>query len=506
MAIGMKAEIEAAFRPGDARRGLGGAPNRRVPRLRAQAALSLACALVLAGCGHIEHKPRGFAQDIERATLGAADTGKPRRILIFFDGTANDEGSDTNVKRLHAMMTLQDRGDIASLYVLGVGTNFDPIGAITGAGINARVTLAYEFILNHYRPQVGARVSDEVHIYGFSRGAYAARILSTMLYFGGIAEEEKAKETPRKFTSAEIARKVHTATFPGFLQGPADDTAGRPATVATALKAAGLRQVADALGRIPVPVKVLGLWDTVEALGAPDALVRPEVNVDIPNPRYGERLCNVEHAFHAVSIDDNRATVFTPILLSRAHLFRGCTASSSPMFDTDGQIKAGHLQEVWFSGAHGDVGGGYLTGTLNGVSLNWMLRRIRAATEDLLPQHSKAEDPKAESARFVRQDMLGTSHDPRAGIWGFYPRVSRDLVGFASDKRSLWRDKLCVHPSVFTRRRVMGPAAHEYRQLALTAHGPVRPDTTGATDTEIDVQSYPGCAFMNPSTPLGVVP
>lgn len=468
-----------------------------MPGLIPRAALWLLCAAVLGGCGHIEHKPRGFAQH-DRGAEPAAD--QPRRILIFFDGTANDEGSDTNVKRLHALMTLQDRGDIASLYVLGVGTNADPIGAITGAGINARVTLAYEFILNHYRPKTGTRAADEVHVYGFSRGAYAARILSTMLGVAGIAEENKRREAPRSLTSAEIARRVHAATFPGFGQGPADDTADRPRHVAQALQAAGLRQVADSDQRIPVPVKILGLWDTVEALGAPDALGGAKVNVDIPNPRYGERLCNVEHAFHAMSIDDNRATVFTPILLSRAHLFRGCVPETSPMLDAAGRIRAGHLQEVWFSGAHADVGGGYLNGALNGVSLNWMLRRIRAATQDLLPQHGQREELKAETTRFVRQDVFGTSHDPTAGIWGFYPRVGRDLVQFASDPRSVWAGTLCVHPSAITRRRVMGHAPHEYGQLPLTTIGPAGP---AGSEAPLDVQAYPGCSFMDQPTPLG---
>lgn len=516
--------------------------------MKRPALLVVAAACALSGCSTIDHKPRGFTQLVAASVPepGAqSDAEKPRKIVIFFDGTANDEGSDTNVKRLHSLVTLQDRGDIASLYVLGVGTNLDAVGAATGAGINARARIAYEFVLNHYRPETQTRKADEVYIFGFSRGAFSARILTTMLYFAGIVEDTKS---PRRHTSTEIAEEVHKALFPGFGQGDVDESVQRPSELADKLKREDLHSVTDHKDRIPVPVKVLGLWDTVEALGVLPMLGQrtklafrstpPDVNIDNPNRRYGERLCNVEYAFHALSIDDNRATVFTPLLLSRAHLWRDClgpegysktspghAAFRSPMFDDAGRLKKGHLQEVWFSGAHADVGGGYLNGNLHGVSLNWMLERLNKATPDLV--HKRVADAQEKDApvRYVREDVFGGSHDPTTGIWAVYPRVTRDLVTYAFQKQSLWAAKLCVHPSVFARRSLIGYKDHEYDQLALNAPGTVQvaigpygkgrdwqwlrqwpAEEAPRVRGEIAVQQYPGCTFMDEPTRVGRAP
>lgn len=487
-------------------------------------------AAALAGCGNIEHKPLGFAG----TTVQTPNDSKPRKIVIFFDGTANDEGSDTNIKRLHSLITLQDRGDIATLYLHGVGTKSDAVGAVTGSGINARVIMAYEFVLNHYRPE------DEVYIFGFSRGAFSARILTTLLNFAGIVEE---RSRPRRLTSHEVAKLVHSATFPGFGRGNVDASEGRETRVQARLKDLAPQGVTlevklDAQGRSAVPVKVLGLWDTVEQLGPPDL---PEqltsryqkkltgVDVGEPNKRYGERLCNVEHAYHALSIDDNRASVFTPLLLSAPHSFAGCAkyendAASAQakraMRDGKNRIKPGRLQEVWFSGAHADVGGGYLNGTLNGVSLNWMLNRLRPF--DLLPKTQVDVSTGAADVRYVREDIFGASHDPRSGLGAIYPELTRDLVEYAVAVQPISEGnldgvvpKLCVHESVLKRRSLMGYKEHEYGQLELTRAESVNlgfdfykktswkwlveggsEKPTKGLPRQITIEKYPMCSFM----------
>ena len=286
----------------------------------------------------------------------------------------------------------------------------------------------------------------------------------------------------RRLTSRELAEIAHEATFPSFGQGDADRTSSRASWVAQALEKKGLQSVEDEQTRdIAVPVKVLGLWDTVEALCTPAVIdnVRirflsapPVIDTDEPNRRYGEKLCNVERAYHALSIDDNRATIFTPLPLARAHMFSGC-ARGRGMLDEDGRIRSEALQEVWFSGAHSDVGGGYASGALSGVSLSWMLNRLRCT--GLLPQELPGKSACVRAAeknfmdrKYVREDPLGGSHDPTTGLFDFYPKVSRDLVTMAFDATSVWGAHpapLCVHPTVIYRRELFDPAPHEYNQL-----------------------------------------
>jgi uncharacterized protein (DUF2235 family) len=464
--------------------------------------------------------------------------------VIFYDGTANDEGSDTNVKRLHSLITLQNKPNIASLYVQGVGTNFDPVGAAFGAGINARVALGYEFILNHYQRRGPDVPADEIYIFGFSRGAFNARILATMLNFAGIVREIPKEGALRKLTPKQLAEAVHEATFGTFIEFPKAerDSVRRMEKLAADLEKLRLRSDVSN-GDVAVPVKVLGLWDSVQALGLGTLIenlpvhffsVPPRADTDEPNLRYGEKLCNVERAYHALSIDDNRATTFTPLLLSRDHMFKGCPPNKG-MLDEHRAIKAGALQEVWFSGAHSDVGGGYATSALSGVSLNWMLNRLRC--DGLLPKTgdgllSKADciggkdvklvreddKPVRKDDKPVREDFLGGSHDPRAGWGAIYPNVSRDLVDFSFHDKAIVKANprpLCVHESVVQRRGLIGTNQHEYTQMLLEKDGVVqltpdqdgkgrwreglreRKDSTKPADKKmIDVQVYPDCHFM----------
>lgn len=117
-----------------------------------------------------------------------------------------------------------------------------------------------------------------------------------------------------------------------------------------------------------VTFDIVGLWDTVEALGFPDF----QENVDVVNPRYADQICNMERVFHAVSLDDNRASTYTPILMTRQWLMRDCDIGTPNRFDG--------VEEVWFAGDHAQVGGTEQRGHIAGVSLNWMLERIRAET------------------------------------------------------------------------------------------------------------------------------
>jgi len=395
--------------------------------LRLSAAL---LALLLAGCGSIVHKQ----------SVGHAE-GR-RKIVVFFDGTHNDEVSDTNVKRLHSLVALRDQPELYTLYVEGVGTGSDVLGMGAGSGIGARVRLGYEFVLQHYRvPEPGQPPKDEIYIVGFSRGAYTARILNSLLYRAGVPKK------PAEKTYTEAAEYVYEAVT-GHFDYARNAAVRTPAQIAASLGKHSMHPNA------PVRIRALALWDTVAALGLPEWSLRLadktggeayRPDIDDPSRRYGDTLCNVDEAYQALSIDDDREWIFTPLPLTRAHLFEGC----------QGAMRTIKLREVWFAGAHSDVGGGYEDTQLSGVSLNWMITQL--AGTGLLPPGTR-----------VREDLHGTSHDPEAGMWSpLYHRTSRDIAGYPFDPESLRKKTLCVHPSVFERRRFARPQEHENRQVDL---------------------------------------
>lgn len=397
--------------------------------------------------------------NVVNKALPSSSSG-PRQIAVFLDGTHNDVESDTNVKRLHSLVSLRPGTAVASLYIEGVGVGTDVVGMGTGMGLKSRAVLAYTFLLDQHR---GAdrtdqqRQHDRIYLFGFSRGAFAARVVASMLYHAGLPSHAT-------MTNPEIAEAVFDAlkglpTDPRFPQG----------------RRAGVK---EALGRMqmqglePIDVEVLGLWDTVEAMGLPNWAdrilhklgVRPyTVDIGEPNPRYGDQLCNVRRAYHAVSIDDNREWIFTPLLLTQPHLRRHCgdagpkaSASTAP----GAMPRPAVVEEVWFSGAHSDVGGGYADSQLSGVSLNWMISRL-------------ADDSLVAPDAGVRADPHGTSHDPESGLFSVvYKAMSRNLGAYATKDAGDVK-RLCMHPSVFDRRSRQAPQPHENHLLFLTKPGRV---------------------------------
>lgn len=411
-------------------------------------ALGVLISLATAACGNVVHK-----------VLPSSSAG-PKQIAIFIDGTHNDVASDTNVKRLHSLVSLRPGTEIASLYIEGVGVGPDVIGMGTGVGLKRRAVLAYAFLLDEHRAadrHDAHRLDDRIYLFGFSRGAFAARVVASMLYHAGLP-------THPTMTNPEIAEVVFDivkglSSEPRFSQG-------RRAGVTAALGQMRMKDLE------PVAVEVLGLWDTVEAMGLPNWLdrighrlaMRPfRVNVGEPNPRYGDQLCNVRRAYHAVSIDDNREWIFTPLLLNQPHLLRHCGREGQSAAASAPQTAMPHtrdVQEVWFSGGHSDVGGGYADSQLSGVSLNWMISRLSG--DRLVPANAG-----------VRADPYGTSHDPESGLFSLvYKAVTRNLGAYPPrDAEGVQR--LCVHESVFDRRSRGSLKPHENHLLFLMAPGPV---------------------------------
>ncbi|HFQ15177.1 MAG TPA: DUF2235 domain-containing protein, partial [Rhodobacteraceae bacterium] len=122
-----------------------------------------------------------------------------RNIVILLDGTSNEIGSNrSNILRLYRTLAKSD--DQLVYYDPGVGTfgadnawsrslrqATEIWGMATGWGIDANVKQAYRFLVENYRHDAeGGR--DRICIFGFSRGAYTARVLAGFLHAFGLIE------------------------------------------------------------------------------------------------------------------------------------------------------------------------------------------------------------------------------------------------------------------------------------------------------------------------------
>lgn len=233
------------------------------------------------------------------------------------------------------------------------------IGAGTGWGIGRDVVEAYAFLAKHYTKE------SKLYIFGFSRGAYTSRILAGMIYsVGGIYNLNNFKETDRLKISEELYSAYKGDVFDLYSSNKGEgkkiwDVEYKANKIFEKWKKKLSNSTHPELHE-NVQIDVMGLWDTVEALGVIPSLealnenvlkIKDHQNIVNPNRKYLDQICDIKNIYHTLSLDDNRANVFTPIIISSEYVVSKCN------FTEESSIEK--VEEVWFAGAYSDVGGGY---------------------------------------------------------------------------------------------------------------------------------------------------
>jgi uncharacterized protein (DUF2235 family) len=264
-----------------------------------------------------------------------------RRLVVFCDGTwksADDMATTNVVKAMDAVEPVGADGVSQILfYERGVGTGniLDRLsGGIFGDGLSASVRNGYRFLAQNYAP------GDEIFLFGFSRGAYAARSLAGMLRCCGLVRKEHTGRISEAYG-------IYRMRDPGGADKPA----------AVAFRRAYAQEVR---------IQCIGVFDTVGALGVPVGRMLRMLS----RKKYGFHdtalSSKVDNAFHALAIDEGRYT-FEPSLWN-------ATSTATQ-----------RVEQVWFAGAHSDVGGGYPESGLSDGALLWMLERAGEAGLTIRP-------------------------------------------------------------------------------------------------------------------------
>ncbi len=298
----------------------------------------------------------------------AVDNASPRPaqdLFVFLDGTGNSADSRTNVWRLHERLLSHRKDGFAAAYIPGVGSTTNPIfGKVLGHGMERRMRCGYAFLGEQYQP------GDRIFIFGFSRGAHAARNLAGQIAYAGIAPKEGDRDGQLKLANAiqEIVKDEadddHTAAWTNWKPGA-------PPPMAAEINRRLERQMQGA------EVTLLGVWDTVPG----STFVEYGLCKEEPNRKKGDRYKTgsyppIHHIAHAMSLDEKRSR-FYPLLL--------CPAYNAELTK---------LEQEWFPGAHADVGGGYEGETgLPDISLGWMINRLAGYAVDVGP--APVGDPRA---------------------------------------------------------------------------------------------------------------
>ncbi|MEX2316364.1 MAG: DUF2235 domain-containing protein [Pirellulales bacterium] len=301
-----------------------------------------------------------------------------KRLVICCDGTwkSEDSTSPTNVWKLYDLLSDQDPQGVLQqpFYQPGVGVDFSRsrsrriVGRFGGGGfgwgLDANILEIYRWLIREYEP------SDELWFFGFSRGAYTARSTVGLLRNCGLL---KPSHEDRLDQAMELYR--------------ARDEDSRP-------DAPQSRSFRRKYSREIEAVAFLGVWDTVGALGIPSSLGSL---AGILNRRYQfhdvQLSRMVQHAYHALAIDEMRST-FKPTLW-----MDNPERPPTPKLEDRPEV-----EQVWFVGAHSDVGGGYDETGLSELALGWMIAKAQSFGL------SFDEERLAEE---VKPDAGGEIHDSR---------------------------------------------------------------------------------------------
>jgi uncharacterized protein (DUF2235 family) len=129
----------------------------------------------------------------------------PKNIVVCLDGTRNqNETQNTNVHRIYEML---DKNVSVQHYWSGVGVGGMFIGnaldSISGRGVFRAVRSAFTFIRGNYQ------TGDRIFVFGFSRGAFAARHLAGMIVRMGFGlPAETSYERYRKLLATGAATET----------------------------------------------------------------------------------------------------------------------------------------------------------------------------------------------------------------------------------------------------------------------------------------------------------
>jgi uncharacterized protein (DUF2235 family) len=259
-----------------------------------------------------------------------------RRLMFFFDGSSNVAAGakaviPTNVFRLNRAFTYGFSGvPQITFYFAGVGTRRDYTSKATGAGFDEIVIEAYVNLASNYM------AGDQIYLFGFSRGAAAARALSGLISNPGLLPADFLDAFPelwRHFIDRKLAPEAREKL---------------------------LQKFESQLHETPPTIRFLGAFDTVAGSSWDRMNLFGKV-------RFTSLTLDksVERAVQILAIDDDRNPSFSPLIWD-------CRSHGDQV-----------LEQIWMPGVHADIGGCSNGRFLGDVALLTMLDRIREHCPEL---------------------------------------------------------------------------------------------------------------------------
>ncbi|KAF1836948.1 hypothetical protein BDW02DRAFT_577534 [Decorospora gaudefroyi] len=396
--------------------------------------------------------------------------GMFKRLIVACDGTwlNSDDGTKngtlsipSNITRISRAIKAVSQDGIPQIvnYHQGIGTEGGPlsriVGGTTGKGLAEDVREAYSFLANNYHP------GDEIFLLGFSRGAFTARSIGGLIGEIGLLTKKGLSALPEVYEDVKNRRNPDYRPKHDDMPFPRKPSADDP-RYAEELERRGLT-------RLDIPIKVIAVWDTVGSLGIPRIGILQRAGLQSAQSKattfHDTKLSNcVENAFQALALDENRSS-FSPAVWEKPEGNRTT------------------LRQVWFPGAHANVGGGYDDMQIANITLAWMMSQLEPfldmRDEYLFEQEDLNEKYYKKTGQTIRPWSFGKIYSELKGAYalggsilrqpGQYTAVDPN-TGRATD-RPLRQTNEYIHPSVRTRYRLEGPGIQDrgiYEARGLT--------------------------------------
>jgi uncharacterized protein (DUF2235 family) len=438
----------------------------------------------------------------------ATALGGPRNIVIYSDGTGQRGGlyfdeDRTNVYKLYRATRISPDSNIdpnqqVAFYDAGLGTvpagggtvgrisrkfyNF--ISQATGLGITQNIIDCYAAIIRHWRP------GDRIFLFGFSRGAYTVRCLSSVICMCGVPTTDKGGgPLHRDIGSSQTIAKRAVKSVYQHVSSPRDEkyTGQRRALAAAFRESYGCTDAQDT-ERPNAHPHFVGVFDTVASLSNTGSLVilclvYLAVHIALAvalattfEPRHFGywfgwivvwTACTIAAAYvythlkftwrlpgyffwDIIHLTTFRQKFYDQSLSALVKYARHALAIDECRNDfkrvpwgshdakyAPGAYKIDPFQQLWFAGNHADVGGGYPENQcrLSDIALQWM---VDAATNPKLGDERLVVDS---SVLRVHGRIDGIQHDEtRSLVFRWAKKTLRDPVRDAT-----------LHPSVVRR-------------------------------------------------------
>jgi uncharacterized protein (DUF2235 family) len=287
------------------------------------------------------------------------------------------------------------------------------LGLATGYALDDNVLAAYNFLVRNYED------GDPIYLFGFSRGAFSVRVLAGLIHKVGLIWPDQAN----------LAGSVLSAYKQSLGLG------GRDAWLNSLTHSVRsnderppidgndhAKQLASILStRLPT-IRFVGVFDTVASaiVPRPDRLYLPSLE----EPAFTLHNPSVAIFRQAISIDERRSMLRLCKYAEPQVFMR-----NRPLDEDKGQPQ--DILQVWFAGAHADIGGGYpeAESAIAKYPLIWMIDEARkfglTLNEQSVNELAWGIQRKDSPLKQAAPHFTGMIHNSMAAAWHILERMPK---------------------------------------------------------------------------------